>query len=193
MSEKRYVVPEGMLTETEVAIVNSITSGHNKSWEMAKVALEAALRWQSENPIVPTDEQIDGMSVGNFSHGAGRRAVKRGAVEWQRRMYLAPEPVLDAALGGALLGRTFTREQANAMKHIIDTAVHDSAPEWDCRADGEEPTNLGMKFPRVEQKVPDEIKQLVKSKRPYVPDLVNDSINAEILEAFRRGQKAGLK
>jgi hypothetical protein len=52
------------------------------------------------------------------------RPRKNLLVEWQRRMFLAPEPVFDATLGGALMGRTFTREQADAMKYIIDTAVH---------------------------------------------------------------------
>jgi len=37
---------------------------------------------------------------------------------------VADYPVFDATLGGALLGRTFTRTEADAMIHIISTSVH---------------------------------------------------------------------
>jgi hypothetical protein len=37
---------------------------------------------------------------------------------------VADYPVFDATLGGALLGRTFTRTEADAMIHIIETSVH---------------------------------------------------------------------
>ena len=57
--------------------------------------LEAALRWLSENPIVPTPPPISGdylairedykMSRTSFSWESYY------AVEWQRRMFLAPE------------------------------------------------------------------------------------------------------
>jgi hypothetical protein len=101
--------------------------------EIALASVEAAMRCLSENPIVPTTGDVLGLLQervlsGNLSEeeycGIPATTIKCVMREWQRRMFLAPEPVFDATLGGALLGRTFTREQANAMKHIIDTAVH---------------------------------------------------------------------
>jgi len=55
--------------------------------------LEAALLWLSENPIVPTDEQS--LAVVGLKRAFPFDAhewVRWGAVEWQRRMFLAPEP-----------------------------------------------------------------------------------------------------
>jgi hypothetical protein len=101
--------------------------------EATTKCIEAALRWLSENPIVPTTGDVLGLLQervlsGRLSEeeycGIPATTIKCVMREWQRRMFLAPEPVFDATLGGALLGRTFTREQANAIKNIIDTAVH---------------------------------------------------------------------
>ena len=98
--------------------------------EIALASVEAAMRCLSENPIVPTEEQKFELLSWARKTQTGDQWVTAAndpggiAVEWQRHMFLAPEPVFDATLGGALLGRTFTREQANAIKNIIDTAVH---------------------------------------------------------------------
>lgn len=55
------------------------------------VILEAALLWLSENPIAPTDKQFFDLSsdVGD---------VRMRCVEWQRRMFLAPEPEIPEAI-----------------------------------------------------------------------------------------------
>jgi ribosomal protein L37AE/L43A len=54
-------------------------------WEF----LEAALRWQSENPQVPTEQQLSDMAAD--AHVCMDEVI----AEWQRRMYLAPEPEVD--------------------------------------------------------------------------------------------------
>ena len=75
-------VPEGMLKAAGEA------SGWVPWQEVAVIPkiLEAALNWLADNPIVPTADQmlkmsreIDAMTSINI------------AVEWQRRMFLAPE------------------------------------------------------------------------------------------------------
>lgn len=99
MSEKRIVVPEGMLKVAIDAAVKSsgastIQASSRVKAEIEKSfhsALEAALRWQSENPVVPPEQFIHGhIRKGNgcwLSTTDCIAAIK----EWQRRMYLAPE------------------------------------------------------------------------------------------------------
>ena len=94
MSEKKYVLPEGML---EAAYDAQLPADNPSfSWEEAdeltrrfyRRMMEAALRWLSDNPQVPTMEQATEMSDN------GHPCVLDGvwyATEWQRRMFLAPE------------------------------------------------------------------------------------------------------
>lgn len=55
-----------------------------------RLILESALAWLAENPMVPTLDQARDMS--GFSDGRGQQAVQVSCAEWQRRMFLAPEP-----------------------------------------------------------------------------------------------------
>jgi hypothetical protein len=86
MSEKRYVLPEGM---RGAALMSLDDPAHTPNivayWEF----LEAALRWQSENPQVPTEQQLSDMAAD--AHVCMDEVI----AEWQRRMYLAPEPEVD--------------------------------------------------------------------------------------------------
>ena len=82
MGEKRVVVPEGMYDAAMKYQDSGIQCG---------AALEAALLWLSENPIVPTEEQAQYMYDGK--NGLGHAGTIRYCmIEWQRRMFLAPEP-----------------------------------------------------------------------------------------------------
>ena len=89
MSDK-ILVPEGMLRAAIDAsgITNHIT--------IAK-AVKAVLGWLSKNPIVPTEEQATALfasiehPVGATGEGWGKVASDI-AVEWQRHMFLKPEP-----------------------------------------------------------------------------------------------------
>lgn len=80
MSEKRYVVPEGML--------KAVKEAQGISAYPTQAVLEAAIRWQSENPVVPTVKQAQEV-WDDCSRGACFRSDC--LTEWQRRMYLAPE------------------------------------------------------------------------------------------------------
>jgi hypothetical protein len=83
--EKKIVVPK----EMQVAFVKAMQDRFGSVPGGTAVGLEAALRWLSEHPIVPTMEQATEMS------DSGHPCVLDGvwyAIEWQLRMFLAPEP-----------------------------------------------------------------------------------------------------
>lgn len=99
-AKRKIVVPEGML---KAAVDGSVKwcdrdSSDQLSIPQHDAILEAALRWLAENPIVPTQEQIE--DVWNFVIKADAKtwiyptlgAVPEAVIEWQHRMFLAPEP-----------------------------------------------------------------------------------------------------
>jgi hypothetical protein len=93
--EKKIVVPEGMSLAVGHAVFEEC--GSRQFHPLIRVALEAALRWLSVNPIVPTAKQfvdlfdeLSEVNDGKLSH--------RCVVEWQRRMFLAPEPEVPEAV-----------------------------------------------------------------------------------------------
>ena len=143
MSEKKIVVPDWMLTRA-CEYYQRTSQGYPRMDMVTLVrgTLEAALRWLSENPIVPTDEQLKdlrGSIHPQEATGGGRwmgaTDVEEGAVEWQRMMFLAPEP-----------------------------------------------------------EIPDQIKDLIREQTLPTGQWYTigvDVHNQAILEAFRRGQKAG--
>jgi len=130
MSEKRYVIPKGML---EAAILSHPFDPRTK---FIPEMLEAALRWLSDNPIVPTAKQSAELeSLCRINDEPMCMDAIFYCSEWQRRMFLAPEP-----------------------------------------------------------EVPEEVKDLLVDasvRYPDVPRSVPGYYNDLILEAFRRGQKAG--
>jgi hypothetical protein len=80
------VVPEEMLKAAEDA-VNAIYTPTG----ITSIAVEVALGWLAENPIVPTVEQASECCKRHFSDD-GLEFFRLGLIEWQRRMFLAPEP-----------------------------------------------------------------------------------------------------
>ncbi len=133
MSNK-YVVPEeGM----KAAIDAAGQTVKGCPWqEIVSTALEAFIRWQSENPPVPTDEQIREAAKKADPRGDWKVATsfltdyRNFLMLWERIMYLAPEPT-----------------------------------------------------------VPEEIEDLLHN----VLNMEDNDCNRRIVEAFRRGQKAGTK
>lgn len=91
--EKKVKVPEGMLKEAEGAIEKLIPVVYRSAAEpYAKIGLEAALIWLSENPIVPTYRQFDELErIYDKPETEHKEAITAVLVEWQRRMFLAPE------------------------------------------------------------------------------------------------------
>lgn len=98
MTEKKIKVPEGML---DAAYREAHRRNIHEFDTQLGAILEAALRWLSENPIVPTDEDQKRLTA-DWLESRGRispdsrleSSVVFGAVESQRRMFLA-KPDLD--------------------------------------------------------------------------------------------------
>jgi hypothetical protein len=87
---KKIVVPEGMLKAAIASHNDAVLKGNTP---LVRDALEAALRWLAENPIVPTTEQVLAVRRAcGETHTALTEKAKPLFAEWQRRMFLAPEP-----------------------------------------------------------------------------------------------------
>ena len=98
-SEKKIVVPEGMLRAAWHAQLPADNptfewdEGDEMNRKFYRRIVEAALRWLIENPIVPTHEQIDNMQFDSTQlRHVMHHIIEVAATEWQRRMFLAPEP-----------------------------------------------------------------------------------------------------
>jgi hypothetical protein len=94
----KIVVPEEMLKAAdqaigEVRLRNADALRRNgELWpnDLKRVCIEAALLWLSENPIVPTDRYYsDFMRIPRHPM---MTEAQQFAVEWQRRMFIAPKP-----------------------------------------------------------------------------------------------------
>ena len=101
MSEIRVKVPEGMLKAACAANDEYSDEGTNRR------VLESALRWLSENPIVPTADDVGKILAARSVQGdfpdAGYLAIYV-ASQWQRRMFVAPDE--DEAIRDLLHGPT---------------------------------------------------------------------------------------
>ena len=123
----KYVVPEeGMKAVAEA------TNGYDK--QTTTVAIEAFIRWQSENPQVPTDEQCDelisligatGRSLVCYPSRIDRGQARTMLTEWQRRMYLAepevPEEIKDLLYFGEPNTRVGCKDPIEASKFIDES------------------------------------------------------------------------
>ncbi len=92
MSEKRYVAPGGMRQAAHDSLAQtSIDDAQGWSAAIDRL-LEAALRWLSENPIMPSDAQVTNVLDEANDPGEPMRTLLPALLqEWQRRMFLAPE------------------------------------------------------------------------------------------------------
>ena len=100
----KFTVPEGMWDAAQVAAANLPMHGNCGSVEKVNAALKAALRWLSENPIVPTLAQMRQVETVSAHEPQGStKWLSDVLTEWQRRMFLAPhgdryDSLLDSAL-----------------------------------------------------------------------------------------------
>jgi hypothetical protein len=128
----KYQVPAGMLD----AAVNAVDEegrvflSSYPHWPGMDACLRAALHWLLDNPIMPTPEQsleLRDLALRNDGQisAASCHAV---AVEWQRRMFLAPPDPLftdnSQDFIKSISGYTFTPEEAYKIKKHIDDCTH---------------------------------------------------------------------
>jgi hypothetical protein len=139
MSERRIVVPDGMLKAATDAACTVLDQRHEV---VVGAALEAALRWLADNPPLPEIKQLESLwnslpdSTGQYPYWQKIREVMW---QWQTRVFLAVEPEVPEEVKDLLLVDAVNFEIPNGAK------LYGSAADR----------------------------------------------NAAIIEAFRRGQKAG--
>jgi hypothetical protein len=81
---------------------------------------EAVCRWIAENPQSPTGAQIQEMSDSLKEQGK-RHHFDDYCVEWQRRMFLAPEmSKLVGEIVDRMRGHTFTPEERDCLLECIN-------------------------------------------------------------------------
>lgn len=100
--DRKIVVPDGMLRAAQEEMSRHhlhVLKRRNLSCPIGSICsisrgLEAALRWLSENPIVPTDRQVLSMisECGEDAPWGKTMTPIDMLCEWQRRMFLAPGP-----------------------------------------------------------------------------------------------------
>lgn len=198
MSEMRIKIPEDVLT---VVLQSGPNNGSDYDRERD---LEIALRQLSEHPIVPTDEQLAEirssvrMEISRDSHGFVDESkdmlwpwFKSLIAEWQRRMFLAPEPdeqpVVNRTIDG-FMGITLTRREADK---IIDAVITTVAPDSFLGYGQSKPIYRWM-----EPEVPEEIRDLllvdgVTFETAFgvkYPGSIAER-NEAVVEAYRRGQR----
>ena len=127
-------VPEGMLKAAcrEYPGRNFDYADEESYGVFTRPILKAALRWLSENPIVPTIKQLEKIwdsqpdSTAEYPYW---QKIRETMAEWQRRMFLAPE-VSDTAktIGSGMLSVTFTSEDAD---YLIEQVIRASEPGYE--------------------------------------------------------------
>lgn len=85
-AKRKVIVPEGMRLAAGAATKEVDPLGY-----LIYPALEAALQWLADHPIVPTDAQWEELSA-SAPLNSRNMSYKWVVAEWQRRMFLVPEP-----------------------------------------------------------------------------------------------------
>jgi hypothetical protein len=103
MKDKKYRVPEGLLKSAVANLIHCwdriprSTDYSSKQVQLAMAACEAGIGWLAENPIMPTMRQLNDMYK-KVDTGNGGTYIPAYLAEWQRIMFLAPEPAIPEAV-----------------------------------------------------------------------------------------------
>ena len=101
MSEKKILVPEGMLKSAvdgqwkesgSPSSARNIPQVAKQVEDCVKAGLEAALLWLSENPIVPSKEWMDEQIMSAHHTLTTSTFTTRCIAEWQRIMFISLKP-----------------------------------------------------------------------------------------------------
>lgn len=106
MEGKKIVVPEGMLKAAREA-------GRLTSWDSYSM-LAAALLWLSENPIVPTG-LVESDMYSEWKKGHDLLYPMWVLREWQRRMFLTPEPEVPEEIKDLVEGMSWNTTTPKAI------------------------------------------------------------------------------
>ena len=166
MTTGKVIVPEGMLKAAWAAMSSYKVTPESNSTEEA---LKGALRWLSENPIVPTDEQV----VSILKVASPQQGYRNVCIEWQRRMFLAPQ------------------EETDPLDNIFDHFTTAYVPKGAVRVDvysksGTLLASREIKAPEPE--IPEDVKDLLV--QPHGTAWRGDELNSAVIEAYRRGQRS---
>lgn len=84
MSDKKYVVPDGMY---KAAIY------YQDSGIQCSAALEAAMGWLAENPVIPSEEWVKNLLLGAHPELTKVTIISSIIAQWQREMFLSSEEI----------------------------------------------------------------------------------------------------
>ncbi len=165
---KKILIPEAMRKAVESAL------DHLDPEEfMFYPGLEAALRWLSENPIVPTDAQTKKIREAFFAQNDVNELIKFTLIEWQKHMFIAPEP----------------NEEDHAAQKIVSILEEHMAELGLTEEEKNAKTKQLVQF----------VQDLKKKEQSVVPDEIQDlwdssptpDTKRRIIEAYRRGVEIG--
>ena len=188
---QRYRVPEEGLKAVHEAMCTIIPGGTQPDYEHA--ALEAFIRWQSENPKVPTTEWLDEFNrIGEIKPFKDFRGAMIAA--WIGRMYLA-EPEVDridlyykTPDGEYKIFQSATPvvagDDGNYRSPIrcLDCGTFFTGDSCPCKKKPE---------PEVPEEIADLLLPIAVESGFFKPEVVNERIIEAERRGFIRGQKAG--
>ncbi len=183
MSENKYVVPEDGLKAAQ----REALGGEFPVMDFMRRGVEAFIRWQSENPPVPSL-----LDISSNLKPEGQQIAINESIEWIRRMYLAPEPKVDRVdfyiktSDGQFVPWKPTEEQTLISPDFfrlpircLDCGSYFKGDACPCKK-------------KTQPEAPDAIKDLLCDEVPHTGPYA-DVHNAQIIESFLRGQKSGAK
>lgn len=163
MSEKRIKVPDGMLY-----VADRYSNVHDRDTLLG--ILQNALRWWTEYPIVPKDDEMRKLILDCPFSSTSYRGQRWMIEEWQRRMFVEPEPEVP------------TYEELLA--------------EWR-KVKDHQPNVFVPGSLRMEEEVPEEIREFLYEQDYIESESGNkdrykelSSHNRLVLQAYRLGQQS---
>lgn len=99
----KYLIPDGMLQAGRGAYDAYVTAE-----EGSLRILEAGAKWLSENPIVPTPEQLQSIADKNNRGKSYPEAIEMYVIGFQKIMFLKAEPEM---IGEETVGQFCARHQ----------------------------------------------------------------------------------
>ena len=123
MNEKKCIVPKGMLEAARTGWRFTVLDPVD---DLEK-CLEAALCWLSENPIVPTEDAAREIGKKFSNQPSSIDFVRQVCTEFQRYMFIAPEPEVPEEIQDLLYVDAVTFKLPNGNSFLGSMASHNEA------------------------------------------------------------------